>query len=92
MIALSIDEMVQVVKEFANVIVDKSVVLEIFTEKERDVQILKGYRRLIHQDVALSPAKIARCVEKIPGVKQAVETEVGKCIKDKIKKGVKRFL
>ncbi len=92
MSAHTMDEMDQAVKEFANPNADKPVVLEIFTEKERDVQILKGYRRLIHQDVALSPAKIARCVEKIPGVKQAVETEVGKSIKDKIKKGVKRFL
>jgi len=43
------DEMDQAVKEFANPNADKPVVLEIFTEKERDVQILKGYRRLIHQ-------------------------------------------
>ena len=45
---------------------------------------------MMHLRIAIDVYK--RQVEKIPGVKQAVETEVGKSIKDKIKKGVKRFL
>ena len=65
------------------------VVMEIFTDKEKDVEILKGFRRLIHQE-ALSE-KLVEQVKSNPIVQQAVQTELGQNVKNKIKSGLKKF-
>ena len=66
---------------------DGPVVFEVFTEKQRDVMVYKGYRRFIHQDS--KKREVLNKVEAIPGVKQALETEAGQkaasTLKDKLK-------
>ena len=68
---------------------DRPVILEVFTDKENDVKVLKGYRRAIAQD--LPAAKLARQIESIPVVHQIAQTEQGKAVKETLKKGLKKI-
>lgn len=88
--ARNAEELNKVIDEFAANNHDGPVFLEVFTEKERDVRILKGYRRAIAQD--LPAAKLARQIESVPFVNKFVQTEVGKSLKDTLKKGLKKFM
>ena len=62
------------------------VLLEIFTEKKKDIDVLKGFRRMIHQETTTVAA--AKKIEKIPGVKKVLDTSAGQ----KIKGGIKKLL
>ena len=84
--ARNTEEFDSVIDEFSSNDHDGPVFLEIFTDKENDVKILKGYRRAIAQDLGI--AKLAKHVESLPGVKQLSNTEMGKSIKNTIKKGI----
>lgn len=68
----------------------KPVVMEIFTDKNWDIRVLKAFRRMIHQDTAARA--IAKQVEAIPIVKQMVGTEVGQSLKSRLKETVKKYL
>ena len=75
--------------EFAREDAQAPVVLEIFTDKANDIKVLKGFRRLIHQD---APAeKMVEQIKSNPVVQQFVHTEVGQSVKNTIKKGLKKF-
>lgn len=87
--ASNAEEFEKVLPEFVDTNVDRPVVLEIFTDKLNDVKILKGFRRLIHQEVFL--AKVAHQVENLPGVKQVTQTELGQSMKSKLKNGIKKL-
>lgn len=69
---------------------DCPVVFELFTEKERDIKMLKGFRRTIHIDSPVQ--KIIDQVKEIPAVKKAIETPAGQSVKNKIKDGLKKFI
>ncbi len=68
------------------VVEEGPVVLEIFTDKQKDVDVLKGFRRRIYQDTAVVSA--AKKIEKIPGVKKVLDTNAGQ----KLKGGIKKLL
>lgn len=87
--ATNADELNAVIDKFAANDHDRPAILEIFTNKENDVKILKGYRRAIAQDLPV--AKLARQIESIPVVQQIAQTEVGKTLKENLKKGLKKF-
>ena len=87
--ATNADELKAVIDKFAANDHDRPSILEIFTNKENDVKILKGYRRAIAQDLPV--AKLARQIESIPVVQQIAQTEVGKTLKENLKKGLKKF-
>lgn len=89
--AANAEEFKAVLPEFTDGKADRPVVLEIFTDKEMDIKILKGFRRLIHQDVLISAAKVAHQVENLPGIKQVSQTEIGQTMKSKLKSGIKKF-
>lgn len=64
------------------------VILEVFTDKIKDIKVLKGYRRSIHQDTA-ARTKVAETVQQvkaIPGVNKLASTKIGQSVKEKIKK------
>lgn len=69
---------------------DGPVVFELFTDKERDVKMLKGFRRMIHLDT--SAHKLVKQINDIPVVKKAMETPAGQSVKSKLKQGLKRFI
>ena len=69
--------------------VDSPVVMEIFTDKTNDVKVLKGFRRLIHQESL--GEKVVEQIKKNPVVQQVVQTDAGQNIKNKLKSGLKRF-
>ena len=83
-------ELNAVIDEFAANDHDTPVFLEVFTEKEKDVKILKGYRRAIGQD--LPAVKVARKLESVPLVHSIANTETGKKIKDYLKDKLKKFI
>lgn len=68
---------------------DRPVVMEIFTDKEKDIQILKGFKRLIHQEAP--GEKLMDQIKSNPIVRQAVQTELGQNVKNKIKSGLKKI-
>lgn len=68
---------------------DRPVVMEVFTDKTNDIKILKGFRRLIHQESLAE--RVVEQVKKNPVVQQVVQTEVGQSVKNKLRDGIKRF-
>lgn len=88
MSATSYEEYKIQIDEFMRTGQEKPVVFEVFTNKAKDVEVLKGYRSCIHYDTAArtAAAGVVKTVEKIPGVKQLSNTKVGKSVKDKLKK------
>lgn len=66
----------------------KPVIMEVFTDKSKDIKVLKGFRRTIHQDTLARTVIIdtARQVSALPGVNKLVGTKLGQSVKDKIKK------
>ena len=66
----------------------RPVIMEVFTDKVKDIKMLKGFRRSIQQgkvdrNIAYSAA---RHVGNLPGVRQFAETKLGQSVKEKIKK------
>lgn len=86
----NMSEYKEALPEFVRTDADRPVVMEIFTDKENDIKILKGFRRLIHQEVPA--AKVAHQIESLPGIKQVAQTELGQSMKEKLKKGIKKFM
>lgn len=84
------EEFLAQIDQFMAVDADRPVVFEVFTEKERDVKMLKGFRRVIHMDTATH--KMVKQIEEIPVVKKAVETPVGQTMKKKLKESLKKFI
>lgn len=78
--ASNADELKAAMPEFLDCNVDTPVVMEIFTNKENDIKVLKGFRRLIHQD------SLADKVKANPVVQQVVQTEAGQNVKNFLKK------
>lgn len=66
--------------EFMDTNATAPVVMEIFTDKGNDIKVLKGFRRLIHQD------SLADKVKTNPVVQQVVQTEAGQNVKNFLKK------
>ena len=89
--ASNAEEFKEVLPAFADQSLDRPAVLEIFTDKENDIKILKGFRRAIHQDVVFSAAKVAHQVENLPGIKQVSQTEMGQTVKNKLKNSIKKL-
>ncbi len=87
--ASNAEELNAVIDKFASNDHDRPVILEVFTNKENDVKVLKGYRRAIAQDLPV--AQLARKIESIPVVQQFAKTEVGKSLKEGLKKGLKKL-
>lgn len=83
------DEFDAVMPEFMDSNADRPVVLEIFTDKTNDIKVLKGFRRMIHQESAA--AKVIDQVRANPVVQQVVQTELGQNVKNKLKSGFKKF-
>ena len=75
--------------QFMDAEVDSPVVMEIFTDKTNDVKVLKGFRRLIHQESL--GEKVVEQIKKNPVVQQVVQTDAGQNIKNKLKSGLRRF-
>lgn len=67
----------------------KPVVMEIFTDKLRDVTIYKSFRRMIHQDTDIH--QLVKQIENIPLVNKVLQTESGQAIKDAMKAGFKKI-
>ncbi|MBQ2949317.1 MAG: 2-succinyl-5-enolpyruvyl-6-hydroxy-3-cyclohexene-1-carboxylic-acid synthase [Clostridia bacterium] len=65
------------------------VLMEVFTDKLSDVTILKGFTRSIQ--IRTGAGSLAAKVENIPVLRQALETEAGRQIKDKIKTNLKKL-
>ncbi|MCF2653182.1 2-succinyl-5-enolpyruvyl-6-hydroxy-3-cyclohexene-1-carboxylic-acid synthase [Anaeromassilibacillus senegalensis] len=83
--AANADQFAEVLPKFISTDEDKPVVLEIFTNKADDIKVLKGFRRLIHQE------NLADKVKTNPVVQQIVQTEAGQSVKNIIKSGLKKF-
>lgn len=79
----------EVLPEFMNPNAQRPVVMEIFTDKANDVKILKGFRRLIHQEPLAS--KVVDQVKANPVVQQVMQTEMGQNVKNKLKNGLKKL-
>lgn len=78
------------IDQFMDPSIPGPVVFELFTEKERDVKMLKGFRRVIHLDTSVH--KVIEQIKEIPMVKMAVETPAGQSVKSKLKQGLKKFI
>lgn len=83
--ASNAEEFQSALPAFMDCAADAPVVLEIFTDKENDIKVLKGFRRLIHQD------SLADKVKANPVVQQVIQTEAGQNVKNIIKNGLKKF-
>lgn len=79
------DEFQEVLPQFVSDKEQGPVVLEVFTNKANDIKVLKGFRRLIHQE------NLADKVKANPVVQQVVQTEAGQSVKNMIKNGLKKF-
>ena len=88
--ASGMDEFDKVIDEFAANDHDAPAILEVFTDKESDVKVLKGYRRAIIQD--LPGMSTLRKVEQIPAVQKLVQTEAGQSLRSMLKKKLKKYL
>lgn len=86
--AANADEYQQALPEFVSADREAPVVMEIFTDKASDIKILKGFRRLIHQE---NLADKLQSVKNNPIVQQVVQTELGQNVKNKIKNGLKKL-
>lgn len=88
MSARTLDEFDEQVADFA---AEKNgpVLMEVFTDKGKDVQVLKGFRRSIQ--IKTGAASLAQKVENIPLVGQVLQTEMGQNIKEKLKTGFKKI-
>ena len=63
------------------------ILLEAFTDKQKDIDILKGFRRMIYQD---TPAmETATKLKNIPTIRKALDTNAGSKLKDGVKKILK---
>ncbi len=78
--ASNAEEFQAVLPEFMDANATAPVVMEIFTDKGNDIKVLKGFRRLIHQD------SLADKVKANPVVQQVVQTEAGQNVKNFLKK------
>lgn len=85
--ASNLEEYARLMPEFVQA--EGPVIMEIFTNKLYDVTVLKSFRRSIQLTTAAS--SIAKKVESIPLVKQALETEAGKNFKEKLKDNFKKI-
>ncbi len=88
MSANSIEEYESQLEAFMKKGQDKPIVFEVFTDKAKDVEVLKGYRSHIHYDTGkrAAAAGMMKTVEKIPGVKLLSDSKLGQSMKDKLKK------
>lgn len=84
------EEFLAQIDEFMDPNATAPVVFELFTDKEKDIKMLKGFRRIIHMDTGVH--KLAKQIEEIPAVKKAVETPAGQTVKSKLKQGLKKFI
>lgn len=75
--------------EFMSSSQDCPVIMEIFTDKANDVKILKGFRRMIHQEYL--GEKMVEQIKSNAVVQQVVQTEIGKTVKNKLKSGLKKM-
>lgn len=66
----------------------RPVIMEVFTDKVKDIKVLKGFRRSIQQGKVNGSItyNTIKHLETMPGMKKFVETKVGKSVKEKIKK------
>lgn len=87
--AATAEEYDSVLPEFMSTERERPVILEVFTDKANDIKILKGFRRLIHQESKVE--RVAEQVKANPVVQQVVQTELGQNVKNKIKNGFKKF-
>lgn len=87
MSARTLEEYEQKVESFAKA--EGPVIMEVFTEKLRDVTILKSFRRSIQ--IKTGAASVAQKVESIPIVGKALETEAGRNFKDKLKTNFRKL-
>ena len=83
-------EYLAVIDEFVDPKTDSPAILELFTEKERDVKMLKGLRRMIHLDSGAM--KLARKIEEMPAIGKIASTPVGQSMKEKLKRGLRKFI
>lgn len=87
--ATNAEEFDAAMTQFMDADADRPVVMEVFTDKTNDIKVLKGFRRLIHQESL--GEKVVEQVKKNPVVQQVVQTDVGQSVKNKLKSGLKRF-
>lgn len=89
--ASDIDEYRKGLEEFMSDDEEGPVVFEIFTDKLKDVNMLKDFRKHIHYETSGRAAaySVARKVENIPGMKAIADSRLGKSMKDKIKKVIR---
>lgn len=83
------DSYEQMLTEFMREDSRQPVIMEIFTDKANDIKILKGFRRIIHQESTAD--RLVDQMKANPVVQQIVQTELGQNIKDKVKKGLKKL-
>ena len=86
--AANADEYQARLSEFMSPAGDAPVVMEIFTDKANDIKVLKGFRRLIHQE---NLADKVQEFKNNPVVQQVVQTEVGQAVKNKLKSGFRKL-
>lgn len=86
--ARNTEEYAQAMGEFMRSDADAPVVMEIFTDKENDIKILKGFRRLVQYK---STEKVLDQIKANPVVQQVAQTELAQNVKEKLKSGLKRF-
>lgn len=87
--ATNAQELDAAMPQFVDANADRPVVMEVFTDKTNDIKVLKGFRRLIHQESLAE--KVVEQVKQNPIVQQVVQTDVGQSVKNKLKSGLKRF-
>ena len=86
--AFNADQYKEALPAFVNSDGKAPVVMEIFTDKANDIKVLKGFRRLIHQE---NLADKVQQVKNNPVVQQVMQTEAGQAVKNKLKSGLKKF-
>lgn len=84
--ATSVPEYIEKLEEFVKH-KGSPILLEIFTDKLNDVNVFKSFRKAIHYDTERHAliTSIAANVEKVPGLKKAMDSSVGKKIQTRIK-------
>ncbi len=83
--AANADELKEAIPQFMSTSENRPVIMEIFTDKANDIKVLKGFRRMIHQN------SLEDKVKSNPVVQQVVQTEVGQAVKNKLRNGLKKL-